>query len=102
MNRLTRVLVVFIALASLGFAAFALALVNGGPNWEALANQPEFSRSVAVAAPQVPGGSWSSTYRSSGTKIKESKNVAEVIIEGQKKILDEINTELQQLEPQIQ
>jgi len=102
MSRLTRVLVVFIAAASLGFAAFALALVNGGPNWEALADQPEFSKSISVSLPQTPGGSYSAKHRSTGQDIKSSKILAEVVVEGQKKVLAELTEQLQQLEPKLE
>jgi chromosome segregation ATPase len=102
MNRLTRVLVVFITAASLGFAAFALALVNGGPNWEALADEEVFTKSVGVSPPQVPGGSYTAKHRSTGQDLKSSKVLAEVVVEGQKKILADLSAELQKLEPMIE
>jgi len=95
MNRLTRVLVVFVAAASLAFAAFAIALVHGGPNWEALANDLAFRERIAFESPTDPSGSYKTKHRSTGADIKSSKNPAEVIIEGQKRILDDIDKELQ-------
>lgn len=97
MARLTRVLVVFVTAASLGFAAFAIALVNGGPNWQTLAAAPELASDVAINLPETPAGSYSAVHRSSGDKIKDSKVLAEVVIEGQKRVLDDLKKEEQEL-----
>jgi chromosome segregation ATPase len=102
MTKLTRVLVVFITLASFGFMAFVFALVSGGPNWEALADQPEFARTVSLVPPSTPEGSWTASNRSTGAQLKSSKLLAEVVLEGQKAVLAELTSELQQLEPLVE
>jgi chromosome segregation ATPase len=102
MIRLSKVLVVFVTAASLGFAAFAMALVYGGPNWEVLATAPELTREVAINSPQVPNGPYTAMHRRTGQGLKSSKNLAEVVVDGQKKVLDDLKNEVQQLDQLLQ
>ena len=52
MNSLGKVLVVFVSASSLGFAAFALSLVSGGPNWKGEAESAELTNDfVFTTAP---------------------------------------------------
>ena len=43
MNALGKTLVVFVAAASIGFAAFAMSLVSGGPNWKGESESAELT-----------------------------------------------------------
>uniref|UniRef100_A0A7C4QUD4 Chromosome partition protein Smc n=1 Tax=Schlesneria paludicola TaxID=360056 RepID=A0A7C4QUD4_9PLAN len=102
MNRLSRVLAVFVTVASLGYAAFVLALVNGGPNWEALAGAKSVTENVAIAPPQLPDGPYTATHRLTGDQLKSSKVLAEVVIASQKRVLDDLNKQIQDLEQVIE
>ncbi len=105
MTRFSKVLVVFVAATSLGFFAFVGALVLGGPNWTALANQiqntPDYGRQVAFKAPDVPKGSWTATHIRSNTSIATDPLLAAVILKAQDRILKDLKDELADLKAKI-
>ena len=54
MNSFGKVMVVFVTATSLGFAAFALSLVTGGPNWRAEAESEELVKDFSFTTTAVP------------------------------------------------
>ena len=101
MARLTKVLVVFVAAASLGFLAFVVALSNGGPNWETLANAPALADEVSIVAPSKAGENYTAKHRVTDDSLKSSHVLAEVVIDGQRRVLDDLKKEVQQLDETI-
>lgn len=102
MNRISRVLTVIVTVASLGYTAFVLALINGGPNWQALAQAPAVTEQVAIAPPQLPSGPYTATHRLTGDQLKSSKVLAEVVLASQKRVLDDLNKQIQDLEQLVE
>ncbi|MDZ4688044.1 MAG: hypothetical protein SH850_23465 [Planctomycetaceae bacterium] len=102
MTRLSKVLVIAIALGSLGIAAFAAALVTGGPNWEAIAQSPEISQSVSITRNET--GLYSATMRVTGEQVttSPSKNLAEVVVKSEQKILADLKSQVQELQPKVE
>lgn len=108
MNTLGRILVVFTAAASLGFAAFAGALVSGGPNWRAEAAAPSFSNDLALEERPGPPSQFSVKDRVTDQQIGSSTLLAEVLVQGRQKQaqnaqteLTEINQKIEQIKPRI-
>lgn len=106
MTRFSKVLVVFVAAASLSFVAFVGALVVGGPNWTALASQmqntPDYGRQVSFKAPDVPKGSWTATHIRSNTSIATDPLLPAVIVKAQERILKDLRDELADLKGKIE
>ena len=103
MNTLGRILVVFTTAASLGFAAFAAALVSGGPNWEAEANSPSFSKDLAIEERPGPPTQYTVKDRISGQAIGSGSSLlAEVLVQGRQKQLQNANAEIQDLQQKIE
>jgi hypothetical protein len=106
MTRFSKLLVVVIAAASLGFAAFVGALVTGGPNWRKLAfdlsNLPEFGRQVTFTAPQLPNGPWTATDNRTGQTIGSDPILAAVILKAQALLLTELQSEVRSLKERIE
>ncbi len=106
MTRFSKLLVVVIAAASLGFAAFAGALVTGGPNWEKLAsdlaNEPEYGRQVTFQPPQLPNGPWTATDNRTGQTIATDPVLPAVILKAQAQILTELQNEVRTLKEKIE
>lgn len=99
MTRFAKLLVVFVAVASLGFAAFAGALRYGGPNWDELARAPGLYEKVTITRSDT--GQYSGTMRVSGEQVGSSTNPAEVVTKAQAKVLGDLRTEMQDLSTQI-
>lgn len=99
MTRFAKILVVFVAAASLGFAAFALAMFAGGPNWEALANDPAIRDKVAFSHSDT--GTYSATMRVSGEQVASSQIQADVVLKAQQRVLSEMRTELQDIQARV-
>lgn len=106
MTRFSKVLVVFVAAASLSFFAFVGALLVGGPNWSALADQmqntADYGRQVTFKAPDVPKGSWTVTHTRSNTSIGTDPLLPAVILKAQDRILKDLRDELADLKAKIE
>jgi chromosome segregation ATPase len=100
MTRASKVLVVMIALGSLGIAAFAAALVTGGPNWEAIAQSPEISKFVSIS--RTDTGQYTGTMRVSGEQVGSSANLADVVIKSQQKVLSDLRARVTELQPKVE
>lgn len=108
MNTLGRILVVFTAAASLGFAAFAGALVSGGPNWRAEAATPSFATDLALEERPGPPSQFTVKDRVTEQQIASSTLLAEVLVQGRLKqvqnaqaALTETNQKIEQFKPLI-
>lgn len=106
MTRFSKILVVFVAAASLSFFAFVGALVIGGPNWSAIADQMQntgdYGRQVTFKAPDVPKGSWTVTHTRSNTSIGTDPLLPAVILKAQDRVLKDLKDELTDLNAKIQ
>ncbi|GIX03724.1 MAG: hypothetical protein KatS3mg113_0730 [Planctomycetaceae bacterium] len=102
MHALSRVMVVILTLASLGQAALVMTWVQGGPDWELLADSEVLKKEIAITPPQIPGQPWTATHRLTGEQVKSSKVLAEVVLAAQKRVLDDLNRQVQTLEQSIQ
>lgn len=108
MNTLGRILVVFTAAASLGFAAFAGALVSGGPNWRAEAAVPSFANDLAIEERPGPPSQFSVKDRVTDQQIGSSTLLPEVLVQGRLKqvqnaqtALTDTNQKIEQIKPRI-
>ncbi len=99
MTGLAKILVVFTTAASLGFAAFAMAMFAGGPNWMAMANAPEIRDRVAVTGNET--GDYTAVVRVSGDTVATGKNPADVVLKAQARVLSDMRNELQDLQAKI-
>lgn len=99
MTRLAKLLVVFVAVASLGFMAFAGALRYGGPNWDELAHAPGLYEKVAITRNEV--GQYSAAMRVTGENVGSSINPGEVVTKAQAKVLGDLRTEMQAISDQM-
>lgn len=106
MTRFSKILVVFVAAASLSFFAFVGALILGGPNWSALADQmqntDEYGHKVTFKAPDVPKGSWTVTDTRSNTTIGTDPLLPAVILKAQDQVLRNLREELTDLKGKIE
>ncbi len=99
MTQLAKVLVVFVAAASLGFAAFAGAMSRGGVNWQGLASSSAIAGRVSIVRGDT--GTYTATSRLSGQQIASSLNIAEVVGKSQKQILDDLKAELAAVQAEV-
>lgn len=95
LNSIGKVSVVFVAAASLAFAAFAAAMRNGGPNWAAEADElsTDFTLNVTPGDPIT----YSLTHRRTNVAGKTTPVLAEAVTEARAKQLTEARAELDRL-----
>lgn len=77
LQRFSKILVVFIATASVAFMGFAFALNNAGPNWQAEAeNLDEYTFTY------TPGENptWAATYRNDPQQVASNRSLGAVVI----------------------
>ncbi|QDT30871.1 hypothetical protein [Thalassoglobus polymorphus] len=91
MTKISKILAVFVAVASLSFVGFAIATTFGGPDWIDVMDAPYFqdyqiSRSVGADP------SWTATRGSDGGQVATSKVLPEVL----SKVMDEVYQKQQQ------
>lgn len=85
MTRISKILAVFLAVGSLAFAGFAIATTFGGPDWQALLDDPMFNGyKIARTGGEKP--LWEATRASDEEKIGSSRRLPEVIV----KVMDDI------------
>ncbi len=77
LQRLSKILVVFVATASVAFLGFALALNNAGPNWTA-----EAESLTDYTFTYTPGEnpSWAATYRNDSQQVASNRNLGAVVV----------------------
>lgn len=110
MNSLGKSLVVFVTASSLGFAAFAMSLVTGGPNWKADSESQELTSEFVFTTTASPNAKpeYSVKTRRTDQSVGKSTVLAEVVVAARKKMLDEAKAEetrlndiVTKLQPQI-
>ncbi len=77
LNRLSKVLVVFVATASLAFMGFAFALNNAGPNWQAEAESLD-DYTFTFTPGENP--TWSGKYRNDTQQVGTDRNLGAVVV----------------------
>jgi hypothetical protein len=79
LQRLSKIMVVFVATASIAFMGFALALNNAGPNWQA---EAETLRKAGYTFTETPGenSSWSATFRNDSQPVGSNRNLGAVVV----------------------
>lgn len=98
-TKLSKILVVFVAAASLAFAGFAIAVTNSGPNW-VTESQTLSDYEFTVTSGEQP--TWSAKHRTSDKPVKSSRLHPEVIAEAYAQATTQINDETQKVTAQIQ
>ncbi len=81
MTKLGKVLVVFVTVMSLAFAAFIGVTAVGGPNWPAMADELS-DYTFKKTGGEVPV--WEVTYRVTGEGLGSSKSLPEAILDAQR------------------
>ena len=81
MTKLGKVLVVFVTVMSLAFAAFIGVTAVGGPNWSAMADELS-DYTFKKTGGEVPV--WEVTYRVTGEGLGSSKSLPEAILDAQR------------------
>lgn len=102
MNSFGKILVVFVTASSLGFAAFTLSLVTGGPNWKADAESEELTKDfVFTATPGEKSTSYAVKTRKTDQAVGTSNVLAEVVVAARKKQLDDATAEFTRIDTDI-
>lgn len=110
MNSLGKIMVVFVTASSLGFLAFTLSLVTGGPNWKADSESEDLTNEFVFTTTAVPNEKpkFAVKTRRTDQQVAQSTVLAEVIVAARKKQLDDakaeetrLNGEVARLKPQI-
>lgn len=114
MNSLGKILVVFVAASSLAFAAFALSLVSGGPNWKGESESAELTNDfVFTTTPATPseGPKYTVKARRTDTAVPPANMplLAEVVVAARKqqladatKVKGELEQKIAQIKPIIE
>jgi hypothetical protein len=94
MNSLGKTLVVVVTACSLGFAAFALSLVSGGPNWRADAESEQLTRDFIFTTTPGEKPTYSVKTRAKDEPVgSQSTLLAEVVVAARKRQLDDAKAE---------
>ena len=85
-NSFGKVMVVFVTAASLGFAAFALSLVAGGPNWKNEVENEDFTNDFVLTVTGGEKKSYAIKSRQTDQAVGAgSPLLAEVVVKGREK-----------------
>jgi len=98
MNKIAKPLVVFVAAGSLGFLAFVISLVHGGPNWDAILQSPEFTNDFVYSTTPGERVTHVVKHRRSDQQISSSVVLPEAIVAARQKQVQELRAELTQLQ----
>ena len=109
MNSLGKVMVVFVTATSLGFAAFALSLVTGGPNWKAEAESDELTKDFVFTTTPGEKPTYTVKTRRTGDAVgSQSTLLAETVVNARQRQLKDAKeketallTEIEKIKPQI-
>lgn len=98
MTRIGKVLVVFVTVTSVAFAAFAAAMLKGGANWraEAAALDDEFSFEKGAGEKVT----WTVKARRDGQQVA-SGTLPSAVVKAREKLVNDANTRKQALDQQI-
>ncbi len=102
MNSFGKTLVVFVTACSLGFVAFALSLVAGGPNWKADAESEQLTNDFIFTTAPGEKPSYSVKTRKTDQPVGTSSTVlAEVIVAARKKQAEDAKAEETRLSGEV-
>ncbi len=103
MNSIGKILVVFVTASSLGFLAFIVALRSGGPDWQGEMRSPELQKEFVFTTDPGEKVMYSAKHRRTETEVSPKTPIlAEVILKSRKRLEDDANKKLQELNPQVQ
>ena len=110
MNSFGKILVVFTTACSLGFAAFTLSLVSGGPNWKGEAESAELTNDFLITAVAGEKPMYSAKNRKTDQGVgTQSTLLAEVVVGARKQQVadakekeSELNKEIARIKPLIE
>lgn len=103
MNTIGKILVVFVAVCSLGFLAFVAALRNGGTDWASEMRSPELQKEFVFTAEPGEKVMYSVKHRRTDKDLEGKTPVlAEVVLRARKRLDEDANKKLQELSPQPQ
>ena len=101
MNTVGKILVVFVAAASLGFVAFVAAMRNGGPDWKGEMRSPQLQKEFVFTIEPGEKITYTAKHRRSDSPVAEKTPILpEVILKARKRLDDETNKTLQALQPE--
>ena len=102
MNSFGKILVVFVTAFSLGFAAFSLSLVSGGPNWKGEAESAELTDDFVFTAVAGEKPTYSVKVRRTDAPVGSSTPLlAEAIVAARQQQLKDAKEKQTQLEQKI-
>jgi hypothetical protein len=94
MNSLGKILVVFVTAASLGFVAFTMSLVSGGPNWKAEMQSPELTDDFVFTVTPGEKTTYAVKTRKTDQPVGSATPVmAEAVVAARKKQVDDAKAE---------
>jgi len=102
MNSLGKVLVVFVTASSLAFAAFALSLVSGGPNWKGESESTELTNDFVFT--MTPGEKPTYTVKARRTDAPVQAGtplLAEAVVKARQQQLKDATTQKGELDQKI-
>ena len=110
MNSFGKILVVFTTACSLGFAAFTLSLVSGGPNWKGEAESAELTNDFLITAVAGEKPMYSAKNRKTDQGVgTQSTLLAEVVVGARKQQVadakekeSDLNKEIARIKPLIE
>ena len=103
MNTIGKILVVFVTASSLGFLAFVIAMRNSGPDWQGELHSADLQKEFVFSADPGEKVTYSARHRRTDTEVAPKTPVlAEVVLKARKRLEDDANKKLQELQPQVQ
>ncbi len=102
MNSLGKVLVVFVTVSSLGFAAFAMSLVSGGPNWKGESESAELTKDFVFTMTPGEKPTYSVKTRQTDAAVQPGTPLlAEAVVAARKRQLEDATKLKGELEQKI-
>lgn len=95
-----KILAVFVAVASVGFAALVVSMTYGGVNWRAEMKSDTLTTEFSLAETKNPV-KYSVKQRSNDADVASSENLAEVVVKARDKQLQNLKAEIQPLQDQL-
>ncbi|MEK6257534.1 MAG: hypothetical protein AABP62_02850 [Planctomycetota bacterium] len=102
MNSLGKVLVVFVTASSLGFAAFAMSLVSGGPNWKGESESAELTNDFVFTMAPGEKPTYAVKARRTDAPVQPATPLlAEAVVAARKRQLEDATKVKGELEQKI-
>lgn len=104
MTNFGKIFVVLGAVVSMAFAAIAMAIVTGGPNWQAEMNSSPLKDEFSFETKTSDNGAltYNATFRKTGQSIgSPTSNPADVVLAARKKLKEDLAAQQQQVDQEI-